>query len=100
MSAATGLSKGVKRLSELNSILAIALLLFVLLAGSTVFLLEAYLQNIGTYLGAVVQRTFRMYVYEPNAWLGDWTLFYWGVRQYCHLARPGGSGADCAYRGR
>jgi choline/glycine/proline betaine transport protein len=78
VSAGTGLDKGVKRLSELNIILAIALLIFVLLAGSTVFLLQAYVQNIGTYLGAVVQRTFRMYAYEPNAWLGEWTLFYWG----------------------
>ncbi|MGG7604025.1 BCCT family transporter [Massilia sp. BKSP1R2A-1] len=78
LSAGTGLNRGVKRLSELNIILAIALLLFVLAAGSTVFLLEAYVQNIGAYLGAVVQRTFRMYAYEPNAWLGNWTLFYWG----------------------
>jgi choline/glycine/proline betaine transport protein len=78
LSAGSGLDKGVKRLSELNVILAIALLLFVLATGSTVFLLEAYVQNIGTYLGDVVQRTFRMYAYEPNAWLGKWTLFYWG----------------------
>ncbi|WP_229510697.1 MULTISPECIES: BCCT family transporter [unclassified Massilia] len=78
LSAGTGLDKGVKRLSELNIILAIALLVFVLFAGSTVFLLQAFVQNIGTYLGAVVPRTFRMYAYEPNAWLGDWTLFYWG----------------------
>ena len=78
LSAGTGLNKGVKRLSELNIILAIALLLFVLAAGSTVFLLSAYVQNIGSYLGAVVQRTFRMYAYEPNSWLGSWTLFYWG----------------------
>ncbi len=78
LSAGTGLDRGVKRLSELNIILAIALLVFVLFAGSTVFLLQAYVQNIGAYLGAVVQRTFRMYAYEPNTWLGDWTLFYWG----------------------
>ncbi|MXO65209.1 BCCT family transporter [Altericroceibacterium endophyticum] len=73
-----GLDKGVKRLSELNIILAIGLLLFVLIAGSTVFLLQAFVQNIGTYLGSVVSRTFRMYAYEPNPWLADWTLFYWG----------------------
>jgi choline/glycine/proline betaine transport protein len=78
LSAGTGLDKGVKRLSELNIILAITLLVFVLMVGSTVFLLQAFVQNIGAYLGAVVQRTFRMYAYEPNAWLGDWTLFYWG----------------------
>src|SRR5690606_33722911 len=40
--------------------------------------LQAYVQNVGAYLGTVVQRTFRMYAYEPNPWLGDWTLFYWG----------------------
>lgn len=78
LSAGIGLDRGVKRLSELNIILAVALLVFVLVAGSTVFLLQAFVQNIGTYLGAVVQRTFRMYAYEPNAWLGQWTLFYWG----------------------
>lgn len=78
LSAASGLDKGVKILSELNIILAIALLVFVLFAGSTVFLLQAYVQNIGAYLGAVVQQTFRLYAYEPNAWLGEWTLFYWG----------------------
>ncbi len=78
LSAATGLDKGVKRLSELNIILAIGLLIFVLIAGSTVFLLQAFVQNVGTYLSAVVQRTFRMYAYEPNDWLGQWTLFYWG----------------------
>lgn len=78
LSAATGLDKGVKRLSELNIVLAIGLLIFVLIAGSTVFLLQAFVQNVGTYLSAVVQRTFRMYAYEPNDWLGKWTLFYWG----------------------
>jgi len=78
LSVFMGLDKGVKRLSELNIILAIGLLIFVLAVGSTVFLLQAFVQNIGAYLGAVVQRTFRMYAYEPNAWLGDWTLFYWG----------------------
>ena len=73
-----GLDKGIKRLSELNIALAIGLLAFVLVTGSTVFLLQAYVQNIGAYLGAVVQRTFRLYAYEPNPWLADWTLFYWG----------------------
>ena len=78
LSAVAGLDKGIKRLSELNIVLAVSLLVFVLVTGSTVFLMQAYVQNIGAYLGSVVQRTFRMYAYEPNAWFGDWTLFYWG----------------------
>ncbi|MCL6251123.1 BCCT family transporter [Altererythrobacter sp. KTW20L] len=73
-----GLDRGVKRLSELNIILAVLLLVFVLVAGPTIFLLDAYLQNIGAYLDSLIQRTFRLYAYEPNPWLGSWTLFYWG----------------------
>ncbi|HEX2280943.1 MAG TPA: BCCT family transporter, partial [Thermomicrobiales bacterium] len=78
LSVAMGLDRGVKRLSELNIIIAALLLGFVLLVGSTVFLLQAYVQNIGAYLSTLVQRTFSMYAYEPNPWIGNWTLFYWG----------------------
>ncbi|WP_114953443.1 BCCT family transporter [Sphingosinicella terrae] len=78
VSAVVGLDRGIKRLSELNILLAVSLLVFVLIAGSTVFLLQAFVQNVGAYFGSIVQRTFRMYAYEPNPWLGDWTLFYWG----------------------
>lgn len=78
LSVFLGLDRGVKRLSELNIILAVVLLGFVLFTGPTIFLLDAYLQNIGAYLDTLVQRTFRLYAYEPNPWLGEWTLFYWG----------------------
>lgn len=77
LSAGLGLDRGIKRLSELNIALATVLMVFVLVAGSTIFLLQAFVQNVGAYLGAVVSRTFRMYAYEPNPWLADWTLFYW-----------------------
>ena len=78
VSVVLGLDRGIKRLSELNIAIAVFLLLFVLVTGPTIFLLQAYVQNVGAYLGAVIPRTFRMYAYEPNPWLGDWTLFYWG----------------------
>ncbi|KQQ23433.1 choline transporter [Methylobacterium sp. Leaf123] len=78
LSVASGLDKGVKILSELNIILAVVLLAFVLVTGSTVFLLQAFVQNVGAYLGAVVERTLQTYAYKPNEWLGSWTLFYWG----------------------
>ncbi|MFF8802982.1 MULTISPECIES: BCCT family transporter [unclassified Methylobacterium] len=78
LSVASGLDKGVKVLSELNIVLAVLLLAFVLVTGSTVFLLQAFVQNLGAYLGAVVERTLQTYAYRPNEWLGTWTLFYWG----------------------
>lgn len=77
LSVALGLDRGIRRLSELNVVLAILLLLFVLVSGPTLFLLRALVQNIGAYLSNIVPLTFRLYAYDPNPWLGEWTLFYW-----------------------
>lgn len=77
MSVAVGLKAGIKRLSEFNLILAVILLLFVLVTGPTLFLLQAFVQNIGGYLSDIVTRSFTLFAYEPNSWIGDWTLFYW-----------------------
>lgn len=78
VSVVAGLDAGIKRLSQLNLLLAVSLLVFVLLAGPTLFLLQSLVQNIGQYLSEVVNKTFNLYAYEPNSWIGGWTLFYWG----------------------
>ncbi|NYT21981.1 choline BCCT transporter BetT [Alcaligenaceae bacterium] len=78
ISAASGLNKGIKILSELNMILAILLMLFVMLVGPTVFLLQTFVENTGVYLSGMVSRTFNLYAYSPNDWIGGWTVFYWG----------------------
>ncbi len=78
ISVVLGLDGGIKRLSELNMILAVALLVFVLLAGPTVYLLQTLTQNIGAYVSDIVNKTFNLYAYEPTGWIGGWTLFYWG----------------------
>jgi choline/glycine/proline betaine transport protein len=76
-SVLTGLDRGVRRLSELNLTIAVGLMLFVLIAGPTGFLLKAFVQNFGLYLDQFFQRTFNLYAYEPRGWMADWTLFYW-----------------------
>ena len=78
VSVATGLDKGIRRLSEANMILAIALLLLVFLLGPSVFLLQAYVQNIGAYLSDIVRNTFNLFAYSKTDWIGGWTIFYWG----------------------
>lgn len=78
ISVATGLEKGIKRLSELNMILAICLLILVFTVGSSVFLLQAYVQNIGDYLSDIVRNTFNLFAYKKTDWIGGWTIFYWG----------------------
>src|SRR5690554_1014947 len=78
LSVVSGLDKGVRRLSEINLLLAVALMLFVLVLGPTAFLLKSYIQNTGSYLSDIVYKTFNLYAYEPTDWIGGWTLFYWG----------------------
>lgn len=78
VSVATGLDKGVRRLSEANMILAVILLLLIFVLGPTVFLLQAYLQNIGDYLADIVHNTFNLFAYKKTNWIGGWTIFYWG----------------------
>ncbi|KAA9132664.1 BCCT family transporter [Marinihelvus fidelis] len=78
ISVVLGLDGGIRRVSELNIILAVALLLFVMLAGPTVFLFKTLVQNTGQYLSGLVEMTFNLDAYEPTEWLGGWTLFYWG----------------------
>src|SRR5690606_37980619 len=78
LSVFSGLDRGVRRLSEFNMLLAIALLLFVMLTGPTIHLLQALVQNTGMYVSNVFAMTFNLYAYEPTGWIGGWTLFYWG----------------------
>jgi choline/glycine/proline betaine transport protein len=78
ISVVLGLDVGIKRLSEFNIFLAIALLLGVLLIGPTVYLLQAFVQNTGSYLSELVTKTFNLYTYNPTDWIGGWTIFYWG----------------------
>lgn len=75
-SVVAGLDKGVKRLSEFNMLLAVALLLFVFIAGPT-------LQHLRTYAVATID--YLAYLPALSYWadrsdtafLHDWTTFYW-----------------------
>ncbi|TCI03630.1 BCCT family transporter [Corallincola luteus] len=78
ISVATGLDKGIRILSEINLLLAVALVGLVLLLGPTVLLLQMFLQNTGGYLSDIVNKTFNLFAYQPTDWLGGWTLLYWG----------------------
>ena len=77
-SVVLGLDGGIRRISELNLVLALVLLTFVLVAGPTVYLLKTMVQNTGNYLSQLVNNTFLLNAYEPKGWMGGWTLFYWG----------------------
>jgi choline/glycine/proline betaine transport protein len=77
-SVVAGMDKGIKRLSLLNIGLAIALMLFVFVAGPSIFILETFLQNTGSYLSNIVERTFNLQAYSSSDWIGHWTIFIFG----------------------
>ena len=78
MSVVAGLDKGVKNLSILNMVLAVFLMLFVFSVGPSILILETFLQNTGSYLNNIVERTFNLQAYSRSDWIGNWTLFIFG----------------------
>ena len=78
VSVVAGLNHGIRRISELNMILALILISLVIVAGPTASLLAGFVRDLGNYVSHFGQLTLNVYADEPDDWLGDWTLFYWG----------------------
>ncbi len=82
-SIVAGLDKGVRRLSNLNIGMAVGLMIFVLIAGETVFLLRQVIESVGIYASSIVPLSFwndamAQYTDEGGwGWQGGWTVFYW-----------------------
>jgi choline/glycine/proline betaine transport protein len=82
-SAVTGIDKGIRRLSELNVLLSIGLMIFVLLADDTGFLLNAMVMNIGDYVSQLPGMSLDTMPYQElengavGEWKSLWTLFFW-----------------------
>ncbi|WP_202917901.1 BCCT family transporter [Streptomyces taklimakanensis] len=76
-SVVLGLDKGIKTLSNLNIGLAVALMLFVLATGATLFLAKGIIESVGVYLSSLVSLAFWNDTFANTGWQGTWTVFYW-----------------------
>ena len=77
-SVVSGLDRGIRRLSEMNLVLAVLLLTFLLIGGPTLFLLKSWVQNTGHYLQNLLSLGSWTAAYRMDSeWQGNWTLFYW-----------------------
>ncbi len=76
-SVVAGLDKGVRRLSEINMAAAGLLMLFVFLAGPTLFLLDSIIQNLGSYIQHLTELSTWTESYNQTEWQHSWTIFYW-----------------------
>jgi choline/carnitine/betaine transport len=77
LSAASGLAKGIKWLSNTNMILSAVLVVFVFVVGPTVFILNLLPSAVGAYLTDLVPMSFHSAVFGGGDWLASWTIFYW-----------------------
>lgn len=78
-SATSGVNKGVKILSNINVVMVIVLLLFVLTLGPTVYLIGSFTYGLGNYINNFFDLTFNTHVYEEKTlpWFYNWTILYW-----------------------
>ena len=71
----SGLARGMQILSRFNVMLAVALMLFIVTFGPTKFIVNGYIQGVGTMVhNFIPMATFR----GDEGWLGGWTVFFWG----------------------
>lgn len=76
-SAYLGLYKGIRKLSDINVYLALALALFVLLAGPTLFILSYFSNSVGLMLQNIVYMSFHTDPINQGGFPQAWTVFYW-----------------------
>ncbi len=77
LSAASGVARGIKWLSNTNMVLAALLVLFIFIVGPTVFILNLVPSSFGAYLSNLVPMSFHSATYTGGDWLASWTIFYW-----------------------
>ncbi|WP_238422169.1 choline BCCT transporter BetT [Gordonia sp. 'Campus'] len=85
-SATSGVDKGIRRLSEINVILAICMLIYITVAKDADFLLNGLVQNAGDYVSTFADRTLDTFAWDQvnpqpgndaRAFVDGWTLFFW-----------------------
>jgi len=81
ISAITGVNRGIQLLSRINMVLGGVLLVFILVAGPSLFIFSSFFSGLATHLGSF----FSLALYRGDAglfgeagWLGWWTVFFWG----------------------
>jgi glycine betaine transporter len=77
LSAVSGVEKGIQFLSNLSGGATVALMVFFLLAGPTVFIIGSAIESIGGYVLGVFPMSLRMDTFTSPDWMAAWTIFYW-----------------------
>lgn len=76
-SAISGVSKGVKRLSRINAILALVFALICFIVGPTLLDLNIFVSSLGEYIQGFLKTSLDAFPFSDNSWLLAWRIFYW-----------------------
>jgi betaine/carnitine transporter, BCCT family len=76
LSVVRGLDGGVKILSNINMLIAAALLLFVIIAGPTLTIFKTIGTTTGNYLAEIIPLS-NWIGRDDKTWFHGWTVFYW-----------------------
>ena len=77
-SSVAGIDRGIKVCCDINITLLFLLMVFVLIAGSTLFVMKFFMDSFGSYLGMLVTDSFWSDAFDlSGGWLNGWTVFYW-----------------------
>ncbi|MCK2041374.1 BCCT family transporter [Chromohalobacter sp. TMW 2.2308] len=79
ISAASGLQKGIARLSSLNAILLLILGVFIFVVGPTSFMLSLGVESFGVYLDNFFTKSLFTGAAGEDQWPQWWSIFYWAV---------------------
>jgi choline/carnitine/betaine transport len=79
ISSYTGLSRGIKWLSDKNSKLFILLMLFVFIFGNTEFILSFGVQSLGHFVQNFVTRATYLSPIDGGMWPRWWPIYYWAI---------------------
>ena len=77
ISVVSGLKNGIRRLSMANIGLTGVILVFILITGPTVYLLDLFVSSLGYYLQKLPETSFYLPPGQSDGWQANWTLFYW-----------------------
>lgn len=76
-SVLSGLDRGIRRLSELNVVLCLFLIGFVLFLGPTSFLLNSLIEHTGAYFQNLIASMTWLETLGDSQWRSGWTILYW-----------------------
>ncbi|MCP1728141.1 choline/glycine/proline betaine transport protein [Natronospira proteinivora] len=77
ISVALGLDRGIRRLSQFNIAIAVALMLFIWLVGPTLFITKGAVESVGNYIQDLPWMAFWTETFQDSDWQRGATVFYW-----------------------